>query len=462
MATSSTMIDGLQAEFSRQADSAVAADWLRGLRADGTRDFAELGLPGTHDEAWKYTSTRRLADHAFLPVPAADLKFDDQALRACVAKLGASLGAAVMVLVDGHFVEGLSTLPDATGLEATALGAVATADPARIEGILGSCLQSHVHGFAALNTALWQDGVVLRAKSSQAATAEVCVLHWSSRQAEGPALSQPRHLVVVEKNAALNFVEYYAGQDGGAAEAALTNCVVEIILEDGARLNHTRVIDEPQGVFHIARTEVQQARDSFYDSRVVTLGGRLVRNELAIKLQGTGAACHMGGVCVLGDGQHADHHTWVDHAVSHTNSVEGYKGVFDGKSRGVFTGHVLVRPDAQKIDAQQSNRNLLLSDQSVVEARPQLEIYADDVKASHGATIGRLDAEQLFYMRSRGLGEAEAKRLLTFAFADEPVASVEHDGLREVLSELILAKIQGLHTEVARIADGHTQTEDLK
>jgi Fe-S cluster assembly protein SufD len=467
--STSKMLDSLRGEFARQvqANQALASSpkWLADLRANAARDAEELGLPGSKDEAWKYTSTSAIAGSAFLPAAIESLAYDETAIRKASQQLRDAAGGAVAVLVDGHFVEALSDLGDQAGCRIDSLARLQREDPAQLEGLLGQCVSTPTHGFVALNTAFLQDGVVVRVSRNSKIAEPVCLLHWSTSSSSQPRVSQPRHLVVVEQGASITLIEHYAGVAGLAGVAgagSLTNAVVEAVVEDAAFLGHIQILDEARDAFHVGRTQVRQGRDSVYDSTVVTIGGRLNRNEIAIELAGNGAECRLNGACVLGEGQHADHHTWVDHAVSHTNSIERYKGVFDGKSRGVFTGHVLIRPDAQKIDAQQSNRTLLLSDQAVVEARPQLEIYADDVKASHGATIGRLDEEQLFYMRSRGIGESQAKRLLTFAFADEPVANLEHEAVREAVSEIVLRKIEGLQSDVALTAQGPTVTEDLQ
>src|SRR5262249_35960865 len=231
-----------------------------------------------------------------------------------------------------------------------------------------------------------------------------------------PAVAHPRSLVVAGTSSQLTLVETYAGRDG---EVYFTNAVTEVVAGENAVLDHYKVQRESRAAFHVATTQVRQARSSNFSSHFIGLGGGLVRNEVRALLDAEGCECTVNGLYVAGGRQHADNHTVIDHARPHCASHELYKGILDGHAHGVFNGKIFVREDAQKTDAKQTNQTLLLSDDAVINTKPQLEIYADDVKCTHGATVGQLDAESLFYLRARGIGLDEARSLLIFAFAND-------------------------------------------
>jgi Fe-S cluster assembly protein SufD len=245
-----------------------------------------------------------------------------------------------------------------------------------------------------------------------------------------PCTIHPRTTVVAERGASATLVEHFAG-DGSAP--TLTNAVTNVYLEENSQLEHVKIQREAAESFHVKRVAVRQDRASRYRSLSVAFGARLSRTEISVELAGEGAECDLNGLYLMDGDRHADHHTIIDHAVPHTTSRELYKGVLDGRSRGVFTGRVLVRRDAQQVSADQTNRNLILNEGAVADTRPQLEIYADDVRCSHGATVGRLDDEALFYLRQRGLDSNEARRLLTYAFASDVVNAVGAKEVRERL-----------------------------
>jgi Fe-S cluster assembly protein SufD len=458
------MIESLQQPLQGALGPAVQAGpkWLAELRRRGAEGFAERGLPGGRgDEDWKYTSTRALARTAMAPVLAEEVTFDASAVAACVERIAARAGGPVLVFIDGNFRAEVSRL-DAAGDDGVTVASLrevlAGERAAEIEPYLGRYLDARVHGLAALNTALFDDGLVVHTARGRRAAAPISALFWGTSRTT-PAANHLRNLIVAEAGAELTVLEHYAGQAGAVYH---TNAATEVVVADNAQVAHMRIVEESAGAFHAGRVQAELSRDARLTSHAAALAGGWNRTEIEARLAGAGAECRLDGVYVLAGDEHADHHTWIDHAVADTRSSERYKGVLDDSARGVFTGKVLIRPDAQRSATEQSNRNLLLGDNAVVETRPQLEIYADDVKAAHGATVGRLDAEQLFYLRSRGLDADAAKRVLTFAFAEEPLAGVAHEGLREALAEAVHAKVAGLSTAAARTAHGHTETGDLR
>jgi Fe-S cluster assembly protein SufD len=441
---------------SLEARSAGGPAWLAALREAGARGFETLGLPGPRDEAWKYTSTASIAREVFEPVATAQLQYEEAAVAAAADRIAGRLGGPVLVFVDGHMVPALSRTETVPGVEVSSLAEVLAATPEALEPWLGRTLDGNVHGFAALNSAFLEDGLVVRAARGAHASRPISALFWSTARPTAVA-SHPRNLIVAEEGSSVTVFEHYAGEG-----VYLSNSATEIVVGANAEVGHVGLVEEAADGFHVGRIEASVARDGRLRSHAVALAGRLNRTEIHARLAGENAEAVLRGVYCLDGRSHADHHTSVDHEVSHTRSEELYKGVLDDRSRGVFTGRIVIRPDAQKVDSRQTNNNLLISAEAVAETRPQLEIYADDVKASHGATIGRLDATKLFYMRARGLDEAEAKRLLTYAFAGEPLEDIADDRLREAVAAAVQAKVETLHTEAAPIALGHTETEDLK
>ena len=262
----------------------------------------------------------------------------------------------------------------------------------------------------------------------------------SSGADASPVLASPRIVVVAGANSEAALVELYAGVEGGAS---FTNAVTEVVLGENARLHHYKLQVEPDAAFHLAGLHAEQARDSRLASHAFALGGALARNEVHSVFAGEGGECVLNGLYVGRGSQHLDNRTDLDHAVPRCTSRELYKGVLDDRARGTFHGRVLVRKDAQRTDASQTNRNLLLSEQALVDTRPQLEIFADDVKCAHGAAVGRLDEQALFYLRARGIPRAQAEQLLTYAFASELVGAVKLEPLRARVEQLVAARLPG-------------------
>ena len=401
------------------------------MRADALARFREIGFPGPRDEDWKYTSAAAMLKEPFAPVPLADFEPDLPKVEAAVSALGARDDSPIAVFVNGRFAREVSRGLGAgagagVGRTADAFGRKESDGPHPLTG----AATRPVGGFAALNAAYAADGAAVTIARREGADVPIHVVYFATA-GERPLLVQPRSLIVVEDGAHGTVIEHFAGE---GVQRTLTNAVTDVYLGAGASLDHVRVQNESEDAFHVARIDVRQDRSSRYGSHAVAFGASASRTEISVLLAAEGAECELSGLYAIDGDRHADHHTVVDHAAPRTTSREVYKGVLDDRARGVFTGRVLVRPDSQQIVAEQSNRNLLLSEGAVADTRPQLEIYADDVKCSHGATVGRLDEEAWFYLRQRGLGAAEARALLTYAFASEVVNSIGAAEVREALA----------------------------
>jgi Fe-S cluster assembly protein SufD len=399
--------------------------FLRSLRISAQQRFAELGLPTRRDEEWRFTPLKTIADTAYavsdVPGKPTDLE-------------RWSLGEGHrMVFVDGHFAPSLSSLD---GLPRSVVVADLPSAAARrsdlVEPHLGRVSAADGSTFEALNTALHQDGALVHIPRGVVVEQMIHLLFVSTRRTD-PAASYPRNLVVIEDGARAVVVETHAAADSASFSCPLT----EIVLAEGAFLEHVKLVEDTAVGSHIGAQHVRQARGSELSSHSISLGGELVRNDLRVSLEGENAQCSLGGLYLAQDRQTVDNHLRVEHNSANCSSSQLYKGVLDDAARAVFNGRVVVAPGAQKTDARQSNRNLLLSDRAKVNSNPQLEIFADDVRCTHGSVVGRLDEEAVFYLRSRGIGRREAENLLTHAFAAEVVESIGVAAVRERLQGVL-------------------------
>ena len=382
--------------------------WLADLRVAGWERFNEIGFPTARrgNERWKYTSVLPISRVNF-----AHPQLDAQNSGSTELNFGFSPVSA--------------SLPHSKE------------DEEAIRRHLGSLAPMQDDGFTALNTAFLRDVAVVRIPNGSKAPVTVSVNHAGPVNPDPNAGQQyarhPRTLILAGRNANLTVIETYSGQKG---PRYFTNAVTEIVLGEGARVDHYRLLNENPDAFHVGTTRVHQAKDSSFSSASFALGTALARNDFAVTLDGPGAYCSLNGLYYTGQGQHIDNLISIDHAQPHCTSRLNYKGILDGNSRAVFGGEVVVRRNAQKSDAQQTDKNLLLSEDAEVDSKPSLLIYADDVKCSHGATAGQIDAQTLFYLRSRGLDLETASRMLVQAFASEIVNTVRPETLRTYLESL--------------------------
>jgi Fe-S cluster assembly protein SufD len=436
------------------ARDTAAPAWLRRVRAEGLAHLERQGLPTPRDEAWKYTNLAPLVEGRFLPFgearragglgPAMEGTFIPPAtsvgagdLSTVVERLG--LPGPRLVFVDGRLVPELSSLAGLPrGLTLKPLRDALREDGEALEALLGQRAQASEHAFTALNAALLEEGALLRLAPGTLSEVPVQLLFLT--RGDAPVLASPRILVVAGESSEATLVETYAGLGAGAT---FTNAVTEVTLGDNASLHHYKLQAESDTAVHVGGLHVRQGRDSRFASHAFSFGGALSRNEVHAAFAGEGGDATLNGLYVGRGTQHLDNRTALDHAVPRCTSRELYKGVLDDRARGTFHGLIRVRPDAQRTDSRQQNRNLLLSESAQADARPQLEILADDVKCAHGAAVGRLDAQALFYLRSRGIPQAEAERLLTQAFAREVVEAVPAGPVRERVEGLLALKLPG-------------------
>jgi Fe-S cluster assembly protein SufD len=408
--------------------------WVARLREGAFGRFEESGFPTTDDEDWKYTNVASLARKAFTPASAT--KLERSAVETFVS---AESRASRLVFVNGVLSRELSSLEALpASLVAEDLGAALAGEHAALLWEhLGKLSGEETDAFSLLNTALHTGGVFIHVPADTEVAAPVQLLFLTA-PGEAESVTFPRVLVVAGRNSRLDLIETYASV--GDAEY-FTDAVVEVFVGEGARVTHYKVQDEGERAYHIASTRAEVAHDGAYELTTVTLGAQLSRHGIEVILGSEGAHCRVDGLYLVGTGQHADTHSLIDHREPNCTSRQNYKGILDGRSRAVFNGRVFVREGAHQTDAEQSNKNLLLSSEARVDTKPQLEIYNDDVKCSHGATVGQLEEEELFYLLSRGLHPDLARNLLTYGFAEEIVGSIKHESIRAQLDEAILNRL---------------------
>jgi Fe-S cluster assembly protein SufD len=412
---------------------------LQAIRRQAIQHFGALGFPAPRDEEWRYTSVAPITRTDFVPATDTDPLPSPTEVAPYLFE---TLDGAQLVFVNGRYVPQLSTPgTPADGVSAKSLAAALVEDADLVRAHLTRHAEYSQEPFTALNTAFLDDGAFVRVARNTQAVAPIQLLFISTSHA-APTVSYPRLLLLAEDNARVSLVESHVGLTDAPY---LTNVVAEMFLGPGAHVDHYRIQRDGDAAFHISDLRVVEERDATFCSTCFTLSGRLTRNHVHTLLRGEGIDSSLNGLYLTDGSQHVDNHTLIEHCAPHCRSSEYYKGIMDGQSTGVFCGQILVHRKAQKTDAYQANRNLLLSDQANINTKPQLEIYADDVKCSHGATIGQLDQDAIFYLRSRGIGERRARRLLTRAFADEIVDRVHIEPVQQQLKGLVTGRLSGIH-----------------
>jgi len=394
-------------------------------------------LPTMRDEDWRFTNPAPITATRFRPAA----EGDPADLRALGAALFDAPGWPRLLLVNGRYCADRSSAGELpAGVMARPLAEALGRVPKTVTDHLGRHAPLDGNVFTALNTAFAHDGVVVHVPAGVTVKTPIDVLHvWTA--AASPSVVHPRLLVIAERGSAVTVIERYVGLGAGDR---FTNAVTEIVADDGTDVNHYKVVHERPDTRHVGTTWMQQGRDSTARSHTVTYGGLLVRNNLTTVLAGQGGHGAFDGLYVLDGEQHVDNFLRVDHLVPNCDSREFFKGILDDRARAVFTGRIFVAEDAQKTDAKQTNMNLLLSPDAQVDTKPQLEIFADDVKCTHGATIGQIDDEQIFYLRARGIDEDAARGILLYAFAAESLERVRPEPLRRhLLDELFRRLPQG-------------------
>lgn len=399
----------------------AVASTRQSIRDEASARFQTLGWPTTRDEAWKYTNLAPLSRVAWKSGDGAG------AMEGSGLSLAAHGAAAELVFVNGTLVS--VTAPSQNGVTVTNLR------NADAEEHFAKYADYQRHALTALNTAEFRDGAYIDIANGVAVEGFIHLLFIG----EGDAVwSHPRNLIVAGRNAQATIVESFAGSG-----AYFTNAVTELVAGDGAVVDHYKVVTESDAASHVGTLQIHAERSANVTSRCITTGGALVRNEINASLAGEGASLTLDGLFVGAGTQHIDNHTVIEHAKPHCDSIELYKGILDERARGIFDGTIIVREGAVKTNSRQTNKNLLLSESAIVDSKPTLEIYNDDVKCNHGSTIGQLDENQLFYLRARGIGEEEAHNLLVFAFASELVDRMKIEPVRERVRRSMFEHLPG-------------------
>ena len=423
--------------------------WLKKLREDAFARFAEVGFPTTKDEDWRFTNTAPIAKGSFSLGKLTNVT--SQQLQPY--KLDGA--ATQLVFINGNFAPELSslgTLPN--GVRVNGLAAEIAANPAALEAHLGHYLDTQRDAFAALNTAFLSDGAYIHIAKGKVLEQPIHVL-FVTTDAASPIMTHPRNLIVAEDQSQISVVEDYVSLGSGIA---FSNTATELVAGESAVVSHYMLERESTSAFNISTLRIQQGRAANTATHSILLGGGLVRNNVHPVLAGEGGECLINGLFIGAGRQHLDNYMLVEHAQPHCGSRQFYNGILDGRSHGVFHGRIIVHKDAQKTDAKQTNRNLLLSDDAQIDTKPQLEIYADDVKCTHGATIGQIEENALFYLRSRGIDERAARKLLLLAFASECLDRMKEDEVRNYLEKLIHTHLFAM--EHADAASMSTRSED--
>jgi Fe-S cluster assembly protein SufD len=414
-----------------RSDDAIPT-WLSSLQQIAFDRLKNHGLPSTRDEEWRLTKLTELYKQAFSPAIATN------ALSLQDAQLTSSAGSRI-VFVNGVLDTGLSDSSFISGLSIEPLAQAVLSNKLNLETLFNTCVPAEQHGFLSANTAFAKSGYVIQIDDDIVIDSPIEIIFIANNT--GAAAWHCRNIIVANKHSKATIIERHIAS--GSAEVYLSNCVTELHLANGAHVDFYKHQDEALNAYHIGGVYSVQSNDSRLITNNIAIGSKIARNDIFATLSASGAHCEMNGISVLAHDQHVDNCTEVIHAKPNCTSDEYYKSVLDDQARSVFRGRIIVAKDAQKTDANQQNKNLLLSSRAEADTKPQLEIYADDVKCAHGATVGQLDEKSVFYLRSRGISEAKARALLTVAFANDVIGRFRLTELQVQLSTQLAARILG-------------------
>lgn len=436
------ILDHYIEEFERSIQDAAGSPLVE-LRRAAMRRFLEIGFPHRRDEEWRFTDIRSITD---LPYSLAPYEVGTERPAVDPASLGpayfAELTGHRLVFVNGRFVPELSKIEELpAGVLIGSIAQVLQSDPELALRLLSVPPVWGVNAFSLLNEAFLEDGTFIFLPRNAVVEVPVVLVNIANPDASVDTVSHPRTLVIAEANSQMTLVESYIGLPGKEG-ASFTNAVTDIFVDENAQIDHYKVNQEELSAYHIATTRIELQKSANFTSHSITMGGKVVRNDINAGLRGEGIECTLNGLYVGRGTQIIDNHTAIDHAMPHCNSHEVYKGILDDRARGVFNGKIYVRQDAQKTDAKQTNKTLLLSSDATINTKPQLEILADDVRCTHGATVGQLSNEALFYLRSRGIGVEQARAMLTFAFANDIVNRIKVEPVRAELERALLTELK--------------------
>lgn len=413
-------------------DKQAVLPWFADERESAIRQLEETGFPTIRQENWKYTDVRPIIKRQFNPDQTGTRPGSDELAEVRFE----NLDCYELVFVNGQ----LSPSGDRKFPQGVVIDSLAASGDRHAEVLnrhLGRYSGKNEGAFPALNTAFFRDGALLILPDNMKLDKPVCLIYFST-DSDSRIASHPHNLIVLGKNASAAVIEYYVGK---GENDYLTNTVTEVITDDASHLTHYKIQQEGKKGFHIGNLVTRQEKDSRIDSHSISLGGRLVRNDIVANLAAEGSGIRLNGLYLASGRQHVDNHTLVNHLKPHTWSDEIYRGVMNDHGRAVFNGKVIVHKNAQQSDAQQSNANLLLSDNAEADTKPELEIYADDVKCSHGATVGKLDEGKMFYLRTRGIDEETARSFLIYAFAEDVINKIDISPVKERLESLIIGRL---------------------
>jgi Fe-S cluster assembly protein SufD len=425
-----------QAAFQSLRETDPAAAWVQLVRETAMDRFESLGFPSVADEEWKYTNLAPWAKGSFTPA-----SNQSHITRDAVQSLRSHETAnSHLVLVNGFLREDLSSKSALD--EIVAVDLFSAIGDARYSKIVREYLARNANyldsGLVSLNTAFLRSGLFIFVPKNVHVNQPIHVTYISDEPGDD-AVSFPRLLLVAEENSSASLIESFSSL---STSTYFNNAVAEVVLGDGARLEHVRIQQESPNSLHVGNTAAELGRNSSYDSTAITLGGKLSRHDVSVVLDHEGAECWVDGLYVVGSEQHADTHSVIDHKRAHCTSHQLYKGILDGNGRAVFNGKIFVREGAQKTDAMQTNKNLLLSDRARVDTKPQLEIYADDVKCAHGAAVGQINEDELFYLLTRGINPTVGRNLLTYGFAEEVIGKIKVDSIRMAVDQAVLRQLK--------------------
>lgn len=411
----------------KQLEQTAKLQWLSGFRRSGREQFQQQPLPTRKTEAWKYTPLHSVWEHGFLDSAAPEPVSTD-ALEALVHI--PELDTIRLVFVNGHFMPALSNQEAVNGLTISRFQEADDEQQSIIQQHLGKIATHRKHPFGSLNDSLTDDGLLVHVARNQIVDKPIHIVHLSSSQAQYHQV-HARLLVVLEESAAATVIEHFSSPQ--TEQKALTNAISEYQLGANAQLTHYRLQLEHESALHVGGVHVNQQKDSRFRSYQIGLGGELKRNDLRVLLAEPGAESEIKGVYLTRHKQHIDNQTCMEHIAPNCQSDEVFRGIVGDSSRAVFNGRIHIHPGAQQTSADLSNKNLLLSDKAEVDTKPELEIYADDVKCSHGATVGQMDPQHLFYLQSRGVSRDEAEFMLSYGFINELIEAMPHSQIREIL-----------------------------
>jgi Fe-S cluster assembly protein SufD len=439
-ATATTLPGGLE-RLEPAADGHHPA-WVGRARHDAREWVAEHGFPTLKDEDWRYTRVASILEIPFEPAlpPTSPLPS-----KSAVDQMAGDLGGTRLVFFNGHLARELSSFADLPpGVRVTSFASALVDDAPLLEPVLAGRSREHRHAFTELNLALAEDGAIIHIPAGTTIAAPIHLVFVSA--AVSPLVSSPRSVVLAGARSRATIVETHVGSAG----VYLTNAVTEVVLDEGARVEHYKVQDEADSAFHLAALHVRPGRDSSFSTHSLALGGAIARHEVRVRLESEGAEVTLNGLYLPEGEQHHDNPTLIEHVAPRCTSRQLYKGVLDGHGRGVFNGRIVVHPGALGTDASQINKNLLLSDDAEVDTRPRLEILTDDVRCTHGAAVGQLDEDAVFYLRSRGVPHQEARALLTHAFVRELLELIGVGALRSHVENQVAARLRAARVGVGR------------